>query len=37
MHDVAVRNIPARSLLSLMRHAHQDEVMQIGRGFSSTG
>jgi DNA-binding transcriptional MerR regulator len=33
MHEVAVRDIPARSLLSLMRRAHQDEVMQIGREF----
>jgi hypothetical protein len=37
MYEVAVRDIPARSLLSLMRHAHQDEVMQMGREFSSTG
>jgi DNA-binding transcriptional MerR regulator len=33
MFEVAVRDIPARSLLSLMRRAHQDEVMQIGREF----
>ena len=33
MYEVAVRDIPARSLLSLMRHAHQDEVMQMGREF----
>ena len=33
MYEVAVRDIPARSLLSLMRRAHQDEVMQIGREF----
>jgi DNA-binding transcriptional MerR regulator len=33
MYEVAVRDMPARSLLSLMRHAHQDEVMQIGREF----
>ena len=37
MYEVAVRDIPARSLLSLMRHLHQDEVMQMGREFSSTG
>jgi DNA-binding transcriptional MerR regulator len=33
MYEVAVRDIPARSLLSLMRRAHEDEVMQIGREF----
>jgi len=33
MYEVAVRDIPARSLLSLMRRAHQDEVMQLGREF----
>lgn len=33
MYEVAVRDIPARSLLSLMRRAHQDEVMQMGREF----
>jgi hypothetical protein len=33
MYEVAVRDIPARSLLSLMRHLHQDEVMQMGREF----
>jgi DNA-binding transcriptional MerR regulator len=33
MYEVAVRDIPARSLLSLMRHLHQDEVMQVGREF----
>ena len=33
MYEVAVRDMPARSLLSLMRRAHQDEVMQIGREF----
>ena len=33
MYEVAVRDIPARGLLSLMRRAHQDEVMQIGREF----
>ena len=33
MYEVAVRDMPARSLLSLMRHAHQDEVMQMGREF----
>jgi DNA-binding transcriptional MerR regulator len=32
-YEVAVRDIPARSLLSLMRRAHQDEVIQIGREF----
>ena len=33
MYEVAVRDIPARSLLSLMRRAHQDELMQMGRAF----
>jgi hypothetical protein len=33
MYEVAVRDIPARGLLSLMRRAHQDEVMQTGREF----
>jgi hypothetical protein len=33
MYEVAVRDIPERSLLSLMRHLHQDEEMQIGREF----
>jgi hypothetical protein len=28
-----VRDIPARSLLSLMRRAHQDEVLWAGRKF----
>jgi DNA-binding transcriptional MerR regulator len=36
MYEVAVRDIPARSLLSLMRRVHQDEMVQIGREFSST-
>jgi DNA-binding transcriptional MerR regulator len=33
MYEVAVRDIPARSLLSLMRRAHEDELMQMGREF----
>jgi len=33
MYEVGVRDMPARSLLSLMRRAHQDEVMQMGREF----
>jgi DNA-binding transcriptional MerR regulator len=33
MYEVAVRDIPERSLLSLMRHLHQDEVIPIGREF----
>ena len=33
MYEVAVRDIPARSLLSLMRHLHQDEMMRVGREF----
>jgi DNA-binding transcriptional MerR regulator len=33
MYEVALRDIPARSLLSLMRRAHQDEILQIGREF----
>jgi DNA-binding transcriptional MerR regulator len=33
MYEIAVRDIPARSLLSFIRRAHQDEIMQIGREF----
>jgi DNA-binding transcriptional MerR regulator len=33
MYEVAVRDIPARSLLSLMRRAHQDELIEISREF----
>jgi DNA-binding transcriptional MerR regulator len=33
MYEVAVRDIPERSLISLMRHLHQDEVIPIGREF----
>ena len=33
MYEVAVRDIPARSLLSLMRRVHQDEMMRVGREF----
>jgi DNA-binding transcriptional MerR regulator len=33
MYEVAVRDIPARSLLSLMRRAHQDELLQVAREF----
>ena len=33
MYEVAVRDIPERSLLSLMRRAHQDELIPIGREF----
>jgi DNA-binding transcriptional MerR regulator len=33
MYEVAVRDMPARSMLSLVRRAHQDEVMQLGREF----
>ena len=31
MYEVAVRDIPARSLLSLIRRVHQDELIPIGR------
>jgi DNA-binding transcriptional MerR regulator len=33
VYEVAVRDIPARSLLSLMRRAHQDELIPMGREF----
>jgi DNA-binding transcriptional MerR regulator len=33
MYEVAVRDMPERSLLSLMRHLHEDEVIPIGREF----
>ncbi|MEV0146688.1 MULTISPECIES: helix-turn-helix domain-containing protein [unclassified Nonomuraea] len=31
MHEVTVRDMPARSLLSVIHRAHQDEVVSIGR------
>jgi DNA-binding transcriptional MerR regulator len=31
MYEVAVRDIPARSLLSLIRRVHQDELIPMGR------
>jgi DNA-binding transcriptional MerR regulator len=31
MYEVAVRDIPARSLLSIIRRVHEDEVIPIGR------
>jgi DNA-binding transcriptional MerR regulator len=31
MYEVAVRDIPGRSLLSLIRRVHQDEVIPVGR------
>ncbi|WP_219467008.1 MerR family transcriptional regulator [Nonomuraea rhizosphaerae] len=31
MYEVAVRTLPARTLLSLLRRAHQDELVPIGR------
>ena len=31
MYEIAVRDIPARSLLSLVRRVHQDELLQMGR------
>jgi DNA-binding transcriptional MerR regulator len=31
MYEVTVRDMPARSLLSLMRHLHEDEVIPMGR------
>jgi DNA-binding transcriptional MerR regulator len=33
MYEIAVRDMPVRSLLSLMRRAHQDELVQMGREF----
>jgi DNA-binding transcriptional MerR regulator len=33
MYEVSVRDIPARSLLSIIRRLHQDEVLQSGREF----
>jgi DNA-binding transcriptional MerR regulator len=34
-YDVAVRDIPARSLLSLMRRVHQDEMLAMARSSSA--
>lgn len=31
MYEVTVRDMPARNLLSLMRHLHEDEVIPMGR------
>ncbi len=33
MYEVAVRDMPARSLLSVMRRAHEDEILELGREF----
>jgi DNA-binding transcriptional MerR regulator len=33
MYEVAVRDMSARSLLSVLRHAHADELMAIGKQF----
>lgn len=33
MYEIAVRDIPARSLLTLLRHVHADEVIAVGREF----
>jgi DNA-binding transcriptional MerR regulator len=33
MYPVAVRDVPARSLLSALRHAHPDEVVALGKEF----
>jgi DNA-binding transcriptional MerR regulator len=33
MYEVAVRDIPARSLLTLLRHVHADEQIPVGREF----
>ncbi len=32
-NDVAVRELPARPVLCLMRHAHSDELMAVGKAF----
>jgi DNA-binding transcriptional MerR regulator len=33
MHEIAVRDIPARSLLTLLRYVHADEQIPVGRKF----
>jgi DNA-binding transcriptional MerR regulator len=33
MYEVAVRDIPARSLLTMLRHVHADEQIPVGREF----
>jgi DNA-binding transcriptional MerR regulator len=33
MYEVAVRDMPARSLLSVIRRAHQEQVIELGREF----
>jgi DNA-binding transcriptional MerR regulator len=33
MYDVQVRDVPARSLLCLLRRAHDDEIMAMGKGL----
>ena len=37
MYEVAVRDIPARSLLTLLRHVHADEQIPVGESSSSGG
>ncbi|MBR7833532.1 MerR family transcriptional regulator [Actinospica durhamensis] len=36
MYEVAVRDVPARSLLSVVRRVHEDEVIQVSREFFIT-
>ena len=33
MYEIAVRDIPARSLLTLLRYVHADEQIPVGREF----
>ena len=33
MYEVAVRDVPARSLLCLLRHVHADQQIPVGREF----
>jgi DNA-binding transcriptional MerR regulator len=37
MDEIAVRDIPARSLLTLLRHVHPDEQIPVGREFLLNG
>jgi hypothetical protein len=34
MYEVGVRDIPARSLLSVLRHVHRDRLMSVGKSFT---
>ena len=36
MYEVAVRDVPARSLLSLVRRVHEDEAIEVSREFFIT-